>query len=186
MLRLRLRAAALHPDRPARPVPAAEGDQGPSWTRGPTASCRWPDHLPVYGDWCGCGSGDPRMGRRRICVNWAAVSTRVRLSRKTCWSGRESTPELLTALIRSRSDHHRARWFIRRARHDDPAVRTSARGLRRRAASSPGPSPAADRQSDLIAQIAGPLVKGGKPVPATTPTTSRAKSPPWRSRCTPP
>ena len=44
---------------------------------------------------------------------------------------------------------------------------------------------AADRQSDLIAQIAGPLVKAGKTGAATAPTTWRAKSPPWRSRCTP-
>ena len=44
---------------------------------------------------------------------------------------------------------------------------------------------AADRQSDLIAQIAGPLVKAGKPVPVTAPTTWLARSLPLRSRFTP-
>ena len=43
---------------------------------------------------------------------------------------------------------------------------------------------AADRQSDLIAQIAGPVVKAGRPAPATAPTTWPARWRPWRSRCT--
>ena len=43
---------------------------------------------------------------------------------------------------------------------------------------------AADRQSDLIAQIAGPVVKAGKTAPATAPTIWPARWRRWRSRCT--
>ena len=60
--RLRLRAAALHPDRAARPVPAAEGHQGAAGRPARRRTADAPDPPTAYRVWCRCRPRASRVG----------------------------------------------------------------------------------------------------------------------------
>ena len=122
-------------------------------------------------------TADSGSGRRRPASGSAE---------KTCWSAR-GRRRVADGAAQGRGDHHRAGRIFRRARGGDPAVRPGARRLRCRAASPAGiplgrrPAIRPDRADRRAPRQARPA----RPAPATAPTTSHAKSPPSRSRCTP-
>ena len=154
--RLRLCSAALHPDRAARPVPAVEGHQGPA---GRSARRRAAAHrIRLRRTAFGAGVGRARVGG----IGAAVAPTQVRLSREDLLARSGVDDELLTALIKEGVITTGPAGFF-----DEHSVVIAQCA---RALAEYGVEPrhlrafrsAADRQSDLIAQIAGPVVKAGK------------------------